>query len=216
MTSTLAACVTVPAKPLANKVVLLRGRRPGRPAERTEPASREAQRVAAAILEVLAGVRTPTDAAAALGTSVPRYYLAEQRALAGLVAACEPRPVGKMPGSGHQIARLEKEIVRLQRECARQQALVRASQRTIGLAPPPAPKPAPKAGGKTVGKKPRKRRPAVRALKAAAALRAASTTEEIPASSPGTPSPEVLQRSVVSSPSSPATPAPLVAAASGG
>ena len=61
--------------------VVLKGRRPGRPAEPREPISREAQRFAAAILEVLAGVRTPTDAAAALGISVPRYYLWEQRAL---------------------------------------------------------------------------------------------------------------------------------------
>ncbi len=78
-----------------------RRRRPGSvplgrpPKERPRPASREAQRLAAAILEVLAGVRTPTDAAAALEISLPRYYLWEQRALAGLVAACEPRPVGQ-------------------------------------------------------------------------------------------------------------------------
>ena len=34
--------------------------------------------------------------------SVPRYYLWEQRALEGLVAACEPRPVGKAAGRRHQ------------------------------------------------------------------------------------------------------------------
>jgi hypothetical protein len=36
-------------------------------------ASAEAKRVAAAILEVLAGARTPTEAAQALGLSLPRY-----------------------------------------------------------------------------------------------------------------------------------------------
>jgi hypothetical protein len=56
-------------------VVILKGRRAGRSVEPKEPISREAQRFAAAILEVLAGIRTPTDAAAVLGVSVPRYYL---------------------------------------------------------------------------------------------------------------------------------------------
>jgi hypothetical protein len=46
------------------------------------------------ILEVLAGMRTPTEAATVVGLSVPRYYLWEQRALEGLVRACEPRPKG--------------------------------------------------------------------------------------------------------------------------
>lgn len=76
------------------------------------PASREAQRCAAVILEVLAGARMPVDAAAALGISPPRYYLWEQRALEGLV---------------------------------------RASQRTIGLAPPPSPRPLAKLTGKAAG-----------------------------------------------------------------
>ena len=106
--------------------------------------SRNAQKIAAVILEVLAGVRTPTEAAAAVGLSVPRYYLWEQRALEGLVRACEPRPKGLVVSQRHQIAVLEKEVGRLRLDCARQQALVRASQRTIGLAPSaqPAAKPA--------------------------------------------------------------------------
>ena len=43
-----------------------------------------------------------------------------------------------------------KEVVRLRQDCARQQALVRASQRTIGLAPPP--QLAQKSGKKATGK----------------------------------------------------------------
>jgi hypothetical protein len=163
--------------------------------ERKEPISREAGRFAAAILEVLAGVRTPTDAAVALGISVPRYYLWEQRALEGLVAACEPRGAGKISSSRCQIAALEKEIVRLKQECARHQALVRAAQRTIGLAPPP-PKPVNKGGSK----KTCKRRPAVRALKAAAAFQGRVATEEVPAGSAGMPAPEVLQPSTARNP----------------
>ena len=65
------------------------------------PVSRDAQRVATAILEVLAGVRTPAEAAAAVSLSLPRYYLWEQRALEGLVRACEPRPVGQVMGLIH-------------------------------------------------------------------------------------------------------------------
>jgi hypothetical protein len=175
-----------------------------------KPASREAQRSAAAILEVLAGVRTPTDAAAALDVSLPRYYLWEQRALAGLVAGCEPRPVGKAASERHQIALLQKEVARLKLDCARQQALVRAAQRTIGLAPPPVSKPAAKPGdkvsGKLSGKKPRKRRPMVRALKAAATLRAVPIPEVSPvASSTGACSGEVLQQGAVPNLSPPVT-----------
>jgi hypothetical protein len=163
------------------------------------PASREAQRSAAVILEVLAGVRTPSDAATALAVSLPRYYLWEQRALAGLVAGCEPRPVGKAASERHQIAVLEKELARLKRDCARQQALVRAAARTIGLAPPvakPVAKPGDKVSGNRGGKKPRKRRPVVRALKAAATLRALPIPEVPPAAnSSGASCGQVLQQS---------------------
>jgi hypothetical protein len=142
------------------------GNKPGKAVgqRRPEPErSREAKQRAAAILEVLAGARTPTEAARALGVSLSRYYLLEEKALAGLLAACEPLPRGPGHNDGRRCAVLEQECQRWQRECARQQALVRAAQRTIGLAPPPAPP-------KDKGKK-RRRRPVVRALQAAAGLR---------------------------------------------
>lgn len=148
-------------KPALPEAVASKGKR-GRLARPAPPASREAQRCAAVILEVLAGVRTPADAAAGLSVSLPRYYLWEQRALVGLVSACEPRRVGKGPGPQQRIASLEKEIARLRQDCARQQALVRAAQRTIGLGPPPPAKPAAKTGGKapaaSAAKAKRKRR----------------------------------------------------------
>lgn len=194
-----------PGKPLGNDAVGVRKRRPGRPAQRTEAASREAQRLAAAILEVLAGVRTPTDAAVALGIGVPRYYLYEQRALTGLVAACESREKGPGHSLQRQVTALEKEIVRLKQDCARQQALVRAAQRTIGLTPPPAVKPgnsAAKTGDRVAGKSgrkaQRKRRPVVRALKAVAALRAAPVGDATPvADSSGSVRPEVVQQAAM-------------------
>jgi hypothetical protein len=134
-------------------------------------ASAEARRLAAVILEVLAGSRTPGDAARAVGTSIPRYYQLEQRAIAGLLSGCERRPKGSRPSEARQVARLERELARLQKECGRQQALARLAQRAVGL---PAPQAAPvkpaASGGNSNGKKSRKRRPVVRALRAAQAL----------------------------------------------
>jgi len=190
-------------------------RRSGR-AKRPEPMSREAQRMATAILEVLAGVRTPAAAATALGITVPRYYVWEQRALAGMVAACEPQAAGGT-SPRWRIAMLEKEVARLRQQCARQEALARAAQRTIGLAPAPVFKPAAKAGAKTAahhgdkpaGKRPRKRRPAARALKAAAALRAAPVADApLPPNCSGVVATEVLQPGSTSTPPLSATPLP--------
>src|SRR5262245_10649392 len=146
--------------------------RPATPAPRAgpAPASRDARQRAAVILEVLAGARTPTQAAQALGLSLPRYYQLENVAVQGLVGACEPVPKGRGRSADTQLAALHKQQQRLQRELARQQALVRLTQRTLGLAPPapaPAGKTARRAGAK--GRKPR--RPVARALRGAARLR---------------------------------------------
>jgi hypothetical protein len=121
---------------------------------------------AAAILQVLGGEWTPGQGAQALGTSLPHYYAVESRAMSGLVAACEPRKGRRSRQPGKEIADLKKQIVRLERECARKQALLRASQRTAGIQAP-----LKKAGSK------RKRRPVTRALKMAAVLRKADVAE---------------------------------------
>jgi hypothetical protein len=127
-------------------------------------ASREAKRLAAAILEVLAGVRTPPDAARTMEMSLPRYYVLEQRALQGLLSACEAKPKGRVRSPASEVTALRRDNDRLQRELARQQTLVRAAQRTVGLSPPTPPPPKP-------GKKPRRRRPVARALNVAQRLR---------------------------------------------
>ncbi len=132
-------------------------------AESPAAAGREARRLAAAVLEVLAGARTPGEAATALGLSLPRYYQLEQRAVRGLVAALEPQPRGRRPDPGHEAETLRRETVRLRRELGRQQALVRTAQRAIGLPPPPT------APARPAGKKPRRRKVA-RALRLAAQL----------------------------------------------
>lgn len=126
----------------------------------------EANRLAIAILEVLAGLRTPAEAAQALAVSLPRYYQLETRALDGLVQACEPKPKGKQPSLEGQIAALQRDVERAQRQCARQQALVRVAQRSVGLKTCTASAKSAKADNKR-----RKRRPMVRALKAVEALR---------------------------------------------
>lgn len=139
---------------------------------RLRPAPHQAKVVAAAILDVLAGGRTPLQAAESLGISQPRYYALEARALDGLVKACEPRPKGRVREPRKEVESLRREVERLKRELDRRQALIRAAHRTVGLAPPP-----PK-----VDQRRRKRRPAVRALKVAAVLRSAP-----PAAAPPTP-----------------------------
>src|SRR5277367_3066829 len=122
--------------------------------------SAEAKRLAAAILEVLAGMRGPSEAAKVLGISLARYYQLETRALAGLLAGCEPRRRGGRKGPT-ELSALRQECERLRRDCARQQALVRAAQRTVGLAPPAVEEPPASTGS---SKKRRKRRPTARAL----------------------------------------------------
>jgi hypothetical protein len=139
-------------------------------------ASPDARRLAAAILEVLAGSQMPSEAARSLGLSVARYYQLELRAVAGLLAACERRPPGRGHGAG--VTALQHECDRLRRECARQQALVRVARRTVGL---PAAAPTPAA---TPGRK-RGRRPTARALKMAALLQ---TPDQPPAAAAGSPS----------------------------
>lgn len=126
-------------------------------------ASPEARKLAAAVLEVLGGVRTTTDAAQAIGCSLPRYYQLEARAVEGLIAACAPVRRGPGVSPTRELEALKKKCARLEREVVRQQALVRAAHRTVGLVAAPAPeKPKP-------GKK-RARRPKARALVAVAAL----------------------------------------------
>src|SRR5262249_58659995 len=93
------------------------------------------------VLDVLAGSRTPRQAAEALGVSLPRYYQLEARALGGLLEACQPRPRGRRPDVEAELAGARKELERVKRELARSQALVRLTQRTVGVAPPSPPNP---------------------------------------------------------------------------
>ena len=127
------------------------------------------------ILEVLSGLRTTLSAAEALSVSLARYYALEARAVQGLVTALEPRPKGKQVSPTTQVARREQEIVRLTRELARTQSLVRVAQRTVGVAPAVE---KPRAPGK------RRRRAVARGAKAALVLR--QSAEKGAGDGPGT------------------------------
>ena len=149
--------------------------RQGRPKLRTDGVSAEARRQAAAILEVLAGVRTPTEVAQQLAISLTRYYIIEGRALQGLIAACEPRPRGRVRTPASELAALRRECEQLRRQAARQQALLRVTERTMGLAPPAA---SAKEGRES--RKKRQRKPRARALQAAAVLQEATDPAAAP------------------------------------
>jgi hypothetical protein len=126
--------------------------------------SPDGKRRAAVVLEVLAGVRTPQQAAEVLGLSVPGYYQMEDRATHQLELGCEARPRGRQANGESKAAALVKEVGRLKQELGRYQALVRLAQRSMGV---PAAAPPAKAAGQK-----RKRKPVVRAMRRAERLRA--------------------------------------------
>ena len=127
--------------------------------------SEEARRAAAVVLDVLAGVRTPADAASALGVTPLRYLALERRGIEGLLGACERRARGPRRSAERELAILKRESSRLERENARSAALLRVAQRALGLRGTQTKGPAKDARGR------KRRKPTVRALRVAAALR---------------------------------------------
>lgn len=141
--------------------------------------SAEANRRAAVILTVLAGERLPSEAAKVLGISVTHYYILERKALEGLLSACERKPQGPPgPTAERQVAQLKRQLEQARRQCQRQAALVRSTQRALGLPassdPPGKSKSKSKDSGdnngKPGGRKRLRRKPTVRALRAAETL----------------------------------------------
>ena len=151
-----------------------------------------ARRLCAVILEVLGGARTPTDAAEVLGISAARYYALEARALRGLLKACQRRSKGRRRSAESEVLYIRKELRRVESERDRLGALLRASQRTLGIAAA-SKAPAHKAtatrdGAKPVPGKRRAHRAKVRALRAARSLEASSAVSSVAsgaASAPG-------------------------------
>src|ERR1700678_4542643 len=84
-------------------------RRPRNSVPLAPTTSKDAKRLAAAVLEVLAGLRTPLQAAEALGRSEAGYYQLEARALRGLLEACVPKPKGRQANPAGGLAQLQRE-----------------------------------------------------------------------------------------------------------
>lgn len=139
--------------------------RPRKTGEKKPASSLEARKMAGVVLEVLSGTMTPSEAAEVMGMSVPKYYMVESRALDGLVLACEPRKRGYVRSAERELESLKRKYAGLERECARYQALARASRRAVGLRLPKKSKEGKDKKGR------RKRKPTVRALTLAKKLR---------------------------------------------
>ena len=146
---------------------------PAKPKQKPKPVglstlkgSPEARRQAALILEVLGGLRGPSDAAKAMGVALPRYYVLETRALQALIKAMEPLPRGPGRNPDAEIVALQTALARQKQELVRSQSLQRAMRSAIGItvAQPKDARPEP-------GKR-KPKRPSVRALKAVKVLRA--------------------------------------------
>jgi hypothetical protein len=131
-------------------------------------ASEPARKAASAVLQVMAGMRTPTEVSETLGINVNRYYVLETRALSGMVKALEPLPRGRRQRPEAELERLRREKAKAERESSRYQALLRASQKAMGLGPMSDPKGQSK---KPLASK-KARRPRVRAKAALEALSA--------------------------------------------
>ena len=109
-------------------------KRKGKGAPAAFEASLEAKRCAHAVLEVLSGLKGPSEGAQALSVSLPRYYVLEARGLEGLVKALEPRAKGKRGRTPEsRLEEVTRERDRLKTELERMRSLVRVAQRTVGL-----------------------------------------------------------------------------------
>ena len=133
-----------------------------------------ARRQAAAVLEVLAGLRTPQQAADELGISLPTYFNLEIRAMRGLTFACCAQPPGRQQTLAPKLRQAQSRLAELEQQMGRYQALLRTAQRSVGLAPPVPVKPA-------AGARRAPRTPSVRALRTIKALRQDQPTADEPA-----------------------------------
>ena len=123
----------------------------------------DARRKAAAVLEVLAGLRSADQAARSLDVSLLTYFNLETRALRGLLFACTPNPPGRRQATDKKLRDAEARIQELSRQVQRHQALLRIAQSGLGLTSPTTTS-AKDAAATSTGKR-RRRTPAVRATR---------------------------------------------------
>jgi len=127
-----------------------------------------ARKSATLILEALTGLRTTQETADAMGIALARYNVLETRALEGFICALEPRARGRQRTSEHEIRDLKAEVVTLERELRRYQALHRTAQRALGV-------PRSEGGGKSKKKAAKRRRKQTRGERI---LRVMKTTDD--------------------------------------
>jgi hypothetical protein len=96
--------------------------------------SKASRKAVAAILEALAGEISTTEAAELLGVSHSRYYQLEARALGGMLQASEPKKRGYQKTPEREIDGLKAEKRSLEKDLRRHQSLLRAANRSLGLA----------------------------------------------------------------------------------
>lgn len=108
------------------------------PTKKTGPetlrASKASRKAVAAILEALSGEIGTSEAAEVLGVSHSRYYQLEAKALQGMLLAMEPRKRGIQKTPEREILGLQAEKKLLEKELRRHQSLLRAANRSLGLA----------------------------------------------------------------------------------
>jgi hypothetical protein len=142
--------------------------------------SKDAKRMAALILETLAGLRSAPEASEAMGIALARYYVLEARALEAIIQAMEPRPRGRPRTPEAELERLRADVSRLEREVLRYQTLHRISQRAIGVPREESPAPRSARGARTV----RARKKRSRGERVLARMNGAGRKAIAPASSP--------------------------------
>lgn len=135
--------------------------------------SEQARRNAALMLESLSGASGPLEASRAMGVALVRYYQLEARALRAFVGALEPLPRGRHESEARTLHKQSEERRRLERDLHRYQALYRAAQKTLGIAPKPSP-----ASEEKSGRKRRRTRKVTRGERLAETLRALAPAVE--------------------------------------
>jgi hypothetical protein len=136
--------------------------------------------MAAGVLQVMSGLRSPSEVSGLLGVSLNRYYQLETRGLQALLRAMEPLPRGRRGGPEKEVERARHERDQARRETERYQALLRASQKALGFPALSERRGDSKKGGKKV------RRPRVRAKALLEAIEPATTLTASAATSPTT------------------------------
>ena len=96
--------------------------------------SKRARQITVAVLEALSGEVGTSEAAEKLGVSLSRYYQLETRALQGMLTAMEPKKRGKQKTPEREIRALKAEKREVEQELRRHQSLLRAANRSLGLA----------------------------------------------------------------------------------